>query len=146
MNPSQTNYPAAYIRFQSMESKNGKPHGSTCQLHASRLHLEAVYAPCEVAGGHCLGSTNARLEFQFQMGTHYILENPVNSLLFSHPAIKEFNFLAKQLKPCASKPRPRIFCQDRLRAHNATFVNVCLGAFGAPTRKCATLLRANTAG
>ena len=54
-----------------------------------------------------------RLEFHFRNGTHYILENPSGSLLFNLPAVR-----------------------DRLNAHGARFVNVCLGALGAPSRKC----------
>ena len=56
-----------------------------------------------------------RMEYHFQSGTHYVMENPTGSLLFEHPAIKA-----------------------RLREHRARTVNICLGALGAPTRKCAT--------
>ncbi|CAE7466554.1 NEFH [Symbiodinium sp. CCMP2592] len=57
-----------------------------------------------------------RIEYQHRSGSYYILENPTGSMLFEYPCIKA-----------------------RLPAHNAKSINLCLGAVGAPSRKCVTL-------
>ena len=61
-------------------------------------------------------------------------------MLFEYPCIKEFQIAnidtPESTKPEASHEVPKL--EARLRAHNAKSVNLCLGALGAPSRKCAT--------
>ncbi|CAE7171134.1 unnamed protein product [Symbiodinium microadriaticum] len=57
-----------------------------------------------------------RIEYQHRSGSYYVIENPTGSMLFEYPCIKA-----------------------RLRAHKAKSINLCLGAVGAPSRKCVTL-------
>ncbi|CAE7689606.1 unnamed protein product [Symbiodinium sp. CCMP2592] len=56
------------------------------------------------------------MEYQHRSGSFYIIENPTGSMLFEYACIKA-----------------------RLRAHGATSINLCLGALGAPSKKCVTL-------
>ena len=85
----------------------------------------------------------ARLEFHHKTGTFYILENPVSSLFFYHPAIKAPSPLCLATAGvCIGGPfLASALVQDCLRRHGAVHINICLGAVGAPSAKCATCHR-----
>ena len=77
-----------------------------------------------------------RMEYHHRSGSYYILENPSGSLLFELPCIKATPVESMHQKCAHLVQFKSMSYKARLKDHNATSINVCLGALGAPSRKC----------
>ena len=80
--------------------------------------------------------TELRIEFQFRVGTYYVIENPSGSLLFDMPALKARVFVGSYMFVINQEASSQACCQDRFRKHGAVMVRLCLGAVGAASAKC----------
>ena len=116
-----------------------KPYVSKTCIFAAWLAQNTRCTVCaRTAGFPDPQLTELRIEFQFRVGTHYVIENPSGSLLFEMPALKARISMGSYTFVIHQEDSTQTCCQDRFRKHGAVTVRLCLGAVGAASAKCAS--------